>query len=58
MADLDDYMNKSYYDKDNVNKNATKASELKVGDYTLIKFNKGKIAKYIEGKDNIVKELE
>ena len=35
-----------------------KASELKVGDYTLIKFNKGKIAKYIEGKDNIVKELE
>lgn len=58
FADLDDYMNKNFYDKDNVNSKATNAKELKVGDYTLIKFKDGKIVKFIEGVDQIKAELE
>ena len=58
FADLDDYMNKDFYDPENVNKNASAASELKVGDYTLIKFKEGKISKYIEGIEKIKEELE
>lgn len=57
-ADLDDYMNQDFYDKDNVNPNATKASELKVGDYTLIKIKDKKINKYIQGIDEITEELK
>ncbi len=58
FADLDDYMNKEFYDEENVNKKATNASELKVGKYTLIKFKNGQISKYIEGIENIKTELE
>ena len=58
FADLDDYMNQEFYDVENVNKKATMASELKVGDYTLIKINDGSINKYIEGINNITKELK
>lgn len=58
QADLDDYMNKSFYDEENVNKNATKPSELKVGKYTLIKFKDGQINQFIEGIENIKQELE
>lgn len=56
-ADLDDYMNSSFYDPENVNSKATKASELRVGDYTLIKIKDGVIDSYIEGVDNITEEL-
>lgn len=56
-ADLADYMNKNFYDEENVNPNATKASELKVGKYTLIRFKDGKIVDFIEGVDNIKEEL-
>lgn len=56
-ADLDEFMNKDFYDPENVNKRAANASELKVGDYTLILFRNGKISKYIEGKDAIADEL-
>ena len=58
QADLDDYMNKQFYDPENVNSKATKPAELKVGDYTLIKFKDGQIAKYIEGIDKIKNELD
>lgn len=58
MADLDDYMNKSFYDKENINSKATTASELKVGDYTLIKFKNGAISKFIEGTEKIAEELK
>ena len=58
FADLDDHLNKGFYDPENVNKKATNAKELKVGDYTLIKFKNGQIAKYIEGVENIKSELE
>lgn len=58
LADLDDYMNKSFYDKKNVNSKAATASELKVGDYTLIKIKDGKIDKYIEGVEDITDELK
>lgn len=58
FADLDDFMNQGFYDTENVNKNATKASELKVGDYTLIKIKNGAIEKYIEGVEAIETELK
>ncbi len=58
QADLDDYMNKQFYDPENVNSKATKPAELKVGDYTLIKFKDGQISKYIEGIDKIKNELD
>lgn len=57
FADLNNHLNKSFYDPENVNYNATKASELKVGDYTLIKIKDGAIEKYIEGVEAIQKEL-
>ena len=57
-ADLDSYFNKSFYDKDNVNPNAKEASELKVGDYTLIKIKDKAIEKYIDDFDDITSELE
>lgn len=57
-ADLDDYMNKKFYDEENVNKNATKASELKVGKYNLIKFKDGQITEFITDIDSIKEILE
>ena len=40
------------------NKNATKASELKVTNPTLIKIEDKEITEYIEGKDNILEYLK
>jgi len=55
--DLSNELNKSYYDKENVNKKATKVSEMKVGDITLIKVKNGKIDKYIVDYAKMQKEL-
>ena len=55
--DLANELNKSYYDKENVNKEATKVSEIKVGDITLIKVKNGKIVKYIVDYAKMQKEL-
>ena len=57
--DLANSLNKDYYVKDDEesNRNATKSSELRIKDGTLIKIRKGKIVKYLEGKDAIKKEL-
>ena len=55
--DLSNELNKSYYDKENVNKNATQLSEMKVGDITLVKVKNGKIDKYIVDYAKMQKEL-
>ena len=58
LADLDDPFNKSFYDSKESNPKAMSASDIKVGDVTLIRVKDGKITKYLEDKDSITKELE
>ena len=55
--DLSNELNKSYYDAENVNTKATKVSEMKVGDITLVKVKNGKIDKYIVDYAKMEKEL-
>ncbi len=55
--DLAVEINKNYI-KEESNKNATKASELALKEPTLMLIKKGKIAKYLESEEEIVKELE
>lgn len=57
VVDLSDELNKSIISDTN-NTKATKASELKVKDLTLIKITNGKIEKYITGIENIETELK
>ena len=52
-VDLDDAINNSVISETS-NKEATKASELKVTNPTLIRIKKGKIVDYIEGQNNVV----
>lgn len=53
-VNLGNTMNQLYLAKDGAsNKNATKASELKLKDPTIIRFLNGKITQYIEGKDAV-----
>lgn len=56
-VNLKNGMNKYVLD-DVGNKNATKASELKVTNPTLIKIEDKEITEYIEGKDNILEYLK
>ena len=55
--DLSNELNKSYYDAEHVNTKATKVSEMKVGDITLVKVKNGKIDKYIVDYTKMEKEL-
>lgn len=55
--DLSNKLNASYYSKDETNPKATSISELKLGDFTLIKVKKGKIVKYLEDEKEVKKEL-
>lgn len=55
--DLSNVMNESYYSEEESNPKATNLSELKLGDFTLIKIKKGKIVKYLEDYDAIRTEL-
>ena len=55
--DLSNYLNKEYVTSGSSNKNAKTISELAINGPTLMKIEKGKIAKYIEGESNIKKEL-
>lgn len=56
--DLGSALNSSYYVSDeNSNKNATKPSEVKLKDLTLVKIKNGKITKYLENISEIEKEL-
>lgn len=52
IVDLNDGFNKTYL-SDTSNKNATKASELKINGTTLIKINNGQNVLYVEGKDAV-----
>lgn len=56
--DLEDSMNKEFVSKDGkTNPNAKSVSELSVGELTLIKVEKGKIAKYLETLSEIEAEF-
>ena len=56
--DLNEGFNKDYYVKENSNPKATKISDLKMLDGTLLKIQKGKITKYLEGAEKIAQELK
>ncbi len=56
-VDLDKGFNKAYHNEEKSNKKATKLSELQVKSPTLLHIEKGKITKYLEGKDEIEKYL-
>lgn len=56
-ADLNDSMNKKFYNKKESNPSASSVDELKVKDLTLIKVKNSKITKYLEDTDSIKKEL-
>ncbi len=56
--ELNNGLNKDYYVEENSNPNAKKIKDLKMKDGTLIKVQNGKITKYIEGLENIQKELK
>jgi len=55
FIDLSLSVNKEYIGKSN--KNATKASEIKLSDPTLIKIKNGKIVSYLDNKNSIENEL-
>lgn len=57
-ADLASPFNKSFYSETESTPDADNALDLKVKDSTLIKIKDGKIIKFIEDKDLIIKELE
>ena len=57
-VDLGSSLNKSILtDSDEVNTNPNSASELKMKNPTLIKFNEKKVVEYIQGKDEIIDYL-
>ena len=47
----------SYREKDSSNPKATKASELKVKNPTLIEISNGSISQYIEGEEKVIDYL-
>ena len=56
-ADLDDSLNKKFYNKKESNPSATSVDELKLKDLTLIKVKNSNIVKYIENSDLIKQEF-
>ena len=56
-VDLNSYVNKDFYDKENENPNAKSVSEFKFGDLTLLYIKKGKVEKYITEIDKMKTEL-
>ncbi len=57
LADLNNELNKKYYDKSNIKLNVTNIEELKVGDRTLIKVKKGAITETYQTEADIAKIL-
>ncbi len=55
---LKNVMNQNYYVTENSNPNAKNIKDLRMIDGTLIKIKNGKITKYLEGIENISKELK
>lgn len=56
--DLSNGLNKEFYVTEKSNPKATKVSELKIKDGTLLKIKNGKIEKYMEGNEKIASELK
>ena len=56
-VDYNDAINSSVVSNDSSNPNATKASELKVKNPTLIEISNGSISQYIEGEDKVIDYL-
>ena len=56
-VDLNDEMNKKFYNKNNSNPNAKSLEDLQVSNLTLIKIKDKKINKYIEKEEDIRSEL-
>ena len=56
-VDYNDAINASIVSKDSSNPKATKASELKVKNPTLIEISNGSISQYIEGEDKVIDYL-
>lgn len=56
-VDYNDAINASVTSKDSSNPNATKASELKVKNPTLIEISNGSISQYIEGEEKVIDYL-
>lgn len=56
--DLSSAFNKDYFVTENSNPKATKISDLKIADGTLIKIKNGKITEYTEGIDKIAQKLK
>lgn len=57
-VDLSNYLNKDYYKPKDVNTKATKVSEFKFGDITLIKVKNGEVSKYITDYTKMQSELK
>ena len=56
-VDYNDAINSSVVSNDSSNPNATKASELKVKNPTLIEISNGSISQYIEGEEKVIDYL-
>lgn len=56
-ADLDNELNKNYYDPDHINLNPKNISDFKTGDLSLLKISKGKIMDTYTTKEDITKIL-
>ena len=56
-VDYNDAINASIVSKDSSNPKATKASELKVKNPTLIEISNGSISQYIEGEEKVIDYL-
>ena len=56
-VDYNDAINASVTSKDSSNPKATKASELKVKNPTLIEISNGSISQYIEGEEKVIDYL-
>ncbi len=58
FADLNNELNASFYDPENIKLNVSNISDLKVGDLTLIKVRNGAIADSLTDEEKIANELK
>lgn len=58
FADLNNELNKKFYDNEHPNINTTDFDKLKFGDLTLLKIRKGKITKALDKDTEIKEELK
>ena len=58
FANLNNELNRKFYDPENVNLDVRNISDLKVGDLTLLKVRDGQIVETFESEEEIASELE